>query len=76
MTKELKNKIIEKINNTDNVNLLNAVFIVLNSSKENIENFIGQEKDFLKSKQLNQKNEDFNDREDFSSYIKEWVKSM
>jgi len=76
MTKELKNKIIEKINNTDNVNLLNAVFIVLNSSKENIENFIGQEKDFLKSKQLNHKNEDFNDREDFTGYIKEWVKSM
>lgn len=59
---ELKRNILERINQIDNVNKLNAIQTILNTleneqlSLENINNVL--------------------ETEDFSGYIKEWLKSM
>lgn len=59
---ELKRNILERINQIDDVNRLNAIQTILNTleneqlSLENINNVL--------------------ETEDFSGYIKEWLKSM
>ena len=59
---ELKRNILERINQIDDINRLNAIQTILNT---------------LENEQLSL--EDINnvlETEDFSGYIKEWLKSM
>jgi len=68
-TQELRDEIIKKINQLDDNEVLLSLKSLLNMSDTNLANFL---------KFANEKlhNENFNDKEDFSGYIKEWVKNM
>lgn len=68
-TLQLKNKIIKRIIEIDDVNLLKSIELIFNTSDENILKFLN----FANEKLQNQ---EMNETEDFSGYIKEWVKSM
>jgi len=68
-TQELRKEIIEKINHLNESEVLLSLNSLLSMSNTNLANFL---------KIANQKlqNEPFSETEDFSGYIKEWVKSM
>ena len=66
---QLKNKIIQRIIEIDDVNLLTSIEYLFNTSDENISKFLA----FANEKFQNQ---EMNETEDFYSYIKEWVKNM
>ncbi len=66
---QLKNKIIQRIIEIDDVNLLKSIDLIFNTSDKNISKFLA----FANEKLQNQ---DINETEDFTAYIKEWVKSM
>ena len=68
-TLQLKNKIIKRIIEIDDVNLLKSLEFIFNTSDENILKF-------LNFAHENLQNQEMNETEDFSGYIKEWVKSM
>ncbi|NOR27040.1 MAG: hypothetical protein GQ540_00760 [Lutibacter sp.] len=68
-TLQLKNKIIQRIIEIDDANLLKSIEYIFNTSDQNISKFLA----FANEKIQHQDN---NETEDFSSYIKEWVKSM
>jgi uncharacterized membrane protein YqhA len=64
---QLKNKIIQRIIEIDDVNLLKSIDILFNTSDKNISKFLAF---------ANEKLMQTNETEDFTDYIKEWVKSM
>ena len=64
---QLKNKIIERIIEIDDDNLLKSIDALFNASDKNILNFL-----VLANDKFQQENETSN----FTDYIKEWVKSM
>ena len=64
---QLKNKIIERIIEIDDINLLKSVDALFNTSDKNILNFL-----VVANDKFQQENETSN----FTDYIKEWVKSM
>ena len=66
---KLKNNIIKRIDEIDDVNTLKSIDILLNSSDKNIEKFLNFTMDKTK-------NGNISETEDFTDYIKEWVKSM
>ncbi|WP_456462994.1 hypothetical protein [Lutibacter sp.] len=66
---QLKNKIIQRIIEIDDVNLLKSIEYFFNTSDKNISKFIS----FVDEK-IQQEN--LSETEDFTDYIKEWVKSM
>jgi uncharacterized membrane protein YqhA len=66
---QLKNKIIQRIIEIDDINLLKSIQYVFNTSDKNISKFLTFANDKLQ-------NENTNETEDFTDYIKEWVKSM
>jgi len=66
---QLKNKIIQRIIEIDDVKLLTSIEYIFNTSDENISKFLA----FANEKFQNQ---EMNETEDFYSYIKEWVKNM
>jgi len=66
---QLKNKIIQRIIEIDDVNLLTSIEYIFNTSDKNISKFLA----FANEKF---QNENINETEDFYSYIKEWVKNM
>ena len=66
---QLKNKIIQRIIEIDDVKLLTSIEYIFNTSDENISKFLT----FANEKFQNQ---EMNETEDFYSYIKEWVKNM
>ncbi|WP_457609956.1 hypothetical protein [Lutibacter sp.] len=68
-TLQLKNKIIQRIIEIDDVNLLKSIEYFFNTSDKNISKFIS----FVDEK-IQQEN--LSETEDFTDYIKEWVKSM
>jgi len=68
-TLQLKNKIIQRIIEIDDVNLLKSIDYIFNTSDENISKFLAFANEKTQSQEINE-------TEDFSSYIKEWVKSM
>ena len=68
-TLQLKNKIIQRIIEIDDEKLLKSIESIFNTSDKNISKFLA----FANEKIQQQ---DSNETEDFSSYIKEWVKSM
>ena len=68
-TLQLKNKIIQRIIEIDDVNLLKSIDYIFKSSDENISKFLAYTNEKLQSKGLNE-------TENFTEYIKEWVKSM
>jgi len=68
-TLQLKNKIIQRIIEIDDENLLKSIEYIFNNSDKNISKFLA----FSNEKS---KNQDINEIEDFTTYIKEWVKSM
>ncbi|WP_456421719.1 hypothetical protein [Lutibacter sp.] len=68
-TLQLKNKIIQRIIEIDDVNLLKSIELIFNTSDKNISKFIS----FINEKV---QEENLNETEDFTDYIKEWVKSM
>ncbi len=68
-TLQLKNKIIQRITQIEDINLLKSIESLFNTSDENISKLVSY---------LNEKlqHENSNETEDFTDYIKEWVKSM
>jgi len=68
-TLQLKNKIIQRIIEIDDVNLLKSIELIFNTSDKNISKFIS----FINEKV---QEENLSETEDFTDYIKEWVKSM
>jgi uncharacterized membrane protein YqhA len=64
---QLKNKIIERIIEIDDINLLKSIDVLFNASDKNILNLL-----VLANDKFQQENETNN----FTDYIKEWVKSM
>ncbi len=68
-TLQLKNKIIQRIEKIEDIQLLKSIESIFNTSDENISKLIS----FLNEK-LHYENS--YETEDFTDYIKEWVKSM
>lgn len=68
-TLQLKNKIIQRIIEIDDVQLLKAIEHIFNTSDKNILKFFALANENLQNQRLNE-------TEDFTSYIKEWVKNM
>lgn len=64
---QLKNKIIQRIIEIEDVKLLKSIDVLFNTSDKNISKFLA-----FANEKLSQDDE----TEDFSAYIKEWVKSM
>lgn len=65
----LKEKIIERINKIEDVNILKSIEFFFNSSEEQIAKF-------LTAAIEEYKNTVNNETKDYTDYIKEWVKSM
>ena len=63
---QIKNNLIERIKVIDNINILKALQAVLNT-------FETEQFEMLKEKN---QSEEYDEIEDFSSYIKEWLKNM
>lgn len=68
-TLQLKNKILQRILEIDDENLLKSIEILLSTSDKNISKFLAFANDKLQ-------NDELKETEQFSDYIKEWVKSM
>ena len=68
-TLQLKNKILQRILQIDDENLLKSIEILLSTSDKNISKFLTFANDKLQ-------NDELKETEQFSDYIKEWVKSM
>jgi len=68
-TAGLKIKILERIIEIDDIELLKSLESLVNTSDKNILKFLE-----LANEKLQQENE--NETEDFTAYIKEWVKNM
>jgi len=68
-TLQLKNKIIQRITQIEDVHLLKSIESLFNTSDENISKLVS----FMNEKL---QHENSNETEDFTDYIKEWVKSM
>lgn len=66
---QLKNKIIKRINQIDDIQLLISIENLFNTSDKDISKLLS----FLSE---NLQHENINEKEDFTDYIKEWVKSM
>jgi hypothetical protein len=66
---ELKIAIIKRIDDIDDIELLKSLESLLNTSDKNISKFLE-----LANEKLLQEND--NETEDFTAYIKEWVKNM
>ncbi len=66
---QLKNKIIQRITQIDDIQLLISLESFFNNSDKNISKFIS----FMNE---NLQHENLNEKEDFTDYIKEWVKNM
>lgn len=66
---QLKNKIIKRINQIDDIQLLISIENLFNTSDKDISKLLS----FLNE---NLQHENINEKEDFTDYIKEWVKSM
>jgi hypothetical protein len=66
---ELKNSIINRVNKIEDKNILKSIEILLNSTEENIAKFLTLSNEKLKEGTISE-------TEDFTDYIKEWVKSM
>ena len=64
---QLKNKIIQRIIEIEDVNLLKSIDTLINTSDKNISKFLTH---------ANEKFSQADETEDFTDYIKEWVKSM
>lgn len=65
----LKEKIIERINQIEDVNILKSIEILFNSSEEEIAKF-------LTFAIEQNKNADVSETRDYTDYIKEWAKNM
>jgi hypothetical protein len=68
-TLQLKNKILQRILQIDDENLLKSIEILLSTSDKNISKFLAFANEKLQ-------NDELKETEQFSDYIKEWVKSM
>ncbi len=68
-TEELKKEINEKINQLNDNEVLLSLKNLLNMSDSNLANFLKLANEKLHS-------EHFSETEDFTGYIKEWVKNM
>jgi len=66
---ELKSKIIQRITEIEDVELLKSIAGLFNTSDENISKFLANASGKIQ-------NDHANETEDFTAYIKEWVKSM
>lgn len=66
---QLKNKIIQRIIEIDDENLLKSIEYIFNTSDKNISKFLAYANEKIQ-------NQEMNETEDFYSYIKEWVKNM
>ena len=69
MEANLKIKLIQRIIEIDDVNLLKSIEFIFNTSDKNISKFLAFTNEKIR-------NENISETEDFTDYIKEWVKSM
>lgn len=67
-TLQLKNKIVQRITQIEDPDLLKSIDSLFNTTDENISKLVS----FMNEKL----HENSNETEDFTGYIKEWVKSM
>ena len=65
----LKNIIIQRITQIEDINLLKSIEALFKTSDAKLSKFLN----FATEKM---KNENLNETEDFTDYIKEWVKNM
>ena len=65
----LKHKITQRITEIEDVELLKSIDSLFNTSDENISEFLANVSEKFQ-------NDDANETEDFTGYIKEWVKNM
>ncbi|MCF6223609.1 MAG: hypothetical protein L3J34_07765 [Flavobacteriaceae bacterium] len=70
-TVEIKLELIKKITQIEDVNLLERLKAFLNTSGTLYNNKLNETPSLS-----NNKEREFNDKEDFTDYIKEWVKEM
>lgn len=68
-TQEIKTKILKRIIEIDDINTLKQLDIILDTTDKNITKFL----DFAFQKS---QNNSFEETEDYTNYIKEWVKNM
>jgi hypothetical protein len=68
-TADLKIKIINRLIEIEDPNVLNSIDVLLNASDENIAKFLSIAFENIKENTTSE-------TEDFTDYIKEWVKSM
>ena len=68
-TLQLKNKIIQRIVKIEDKNILDAIHVLFSKSDEHISKFLKFENEKMQYKNANE-------TEDFTDYIKEWVKNM
>lgn len=66
---QLKTKIIQRITLIEDINLLKSIESLFNTSDENILKLVSYMNEKLQ-------HENSSETEDFTDYIKEWVKSM
>ncbi|MFA5297821.1 MAG: hypothetical protein WC389_06390 [Lutibacter sp.] len=66
---ELKIKIILRIIEIEDAELLKSIDALFNTSDENISKFLANASEKFQ-------NDNLNETEDFTGYIKEWVKNM
>jgi uncharacterized membrane protein YqhA len=64
---QLKNKIIKRIIEIEDVELLKSIDVLFNTSDKNISKFLAF---------ANEKSSQSDETEHYTDYIKEWVKSM
>lgn len=70
-TLELKLNLIKRITQIEDANVLQRMQAFLNTSGSLYNDTLNEIPSLR-----NNKNEEFNDKEDFTDYIKEWVKDM
>ena len=68
-TLQLKNQIIQRIVQIDDLKVLQSINTLFSKSDENLSRFFRFANEKMQQKGSNEK-------EDFTDYIKEWVKSM
>lgn len=68
-TLQLKNKIIKRVLEIDDIHLLKSIENIFNTSDKGISNFLTYANEKEESQNVNE-------TENFTDYIKEWVKNM
>ncbi|NLP58599.1 hypothetical protein [Lutibacter sp. B1] len=72
---QLKNKIIQRVLQIDDINLLKSIEYLFSTSNANLSKFLSFANDRLQNENSNE-SENSDDIDNYNDYIKEWVKNM